>query len=124
MSVSKLIEGLKTMEEVLHAVAPEPTARDRAVWEASRLFNASWRPRLNVDATNNRDFLYLNEAKVKDLMKRLVVKFMDIEGESSIKDIVEIIVAESSSPEEMTFGLITLANTAIDDGAKFKEDEN
>lgn len=114
MSVGKLIAGLTTEEEVLHTVAPDPTPRDRAVWEASRIFHASWRPRLNPAATTNHEFLYLQESEVKALMKRLVLKFMDIEGESAIKDIVEVIVQESESPEQMIFGLVSLTDMAME----------
>ena len=112
-SVSKLIEGLSTKEEVLHAVAPDPKPRDLAVWEAASIFSRGWKPRLNAAADNNHDFLYLEEKQVKELMKRLVTNLMDVEGESSIKDVVQVIVAESKSPEEMVFSLIALADMAF-----------
>lgn len=122
-SISKLVEGLTTPEEILQAVAPDPTARDRAVWEAARLHYQNWRPRINIDADNGHDFLYLEESRVKELMKRLVVQMMDIPAESTVKEIVVKMMEESNSPEEFLFCMITLSNFAGSAGIQFLQNE-
>ena len=118
-SIAKLIEGLTTEEGVLQAVAPDPTPRDRAVWEASKLFHKDWKPKIDPDADNGHDFVGLGEVRVKELMKSLVTSMMDVGESSSVKEIIGVMLQESRTPEEFLFCMITLSNFAGESGVQF-----
>lgn len=105
MSVEKLIRGLQTKEEILQAVAPDPTPRDLAVWEAATLFSrGKWKPEVNPDATTLGEVVNLSDDESKDLRKRVVAAMMDMEGtEATAAKVIATMIGVCKSPEELAF---------------------
>lgn len=119
-SIARLIEGLTTEESVLQAVAPDTTARDRAVWEAAKIFNrGDWRPKIDVAADNGHDFVGLGEERVKELMKSLVVALMDVKDASTVREIIQAMLQQAQTPEEFLFCMVVLSNFAGQSGIQF-----
>jgi hypothetical protein len=129
MSVQRLIEGLTTAEEVLAAIAPDPTERDRAVFEAARLFYQSWKPKTVADAPSMAGYVGLEKVRVKALVKSLMVSAMDTAMEDdtegqSLKDLIENALTVAKSPEEFLFLLMMIMDFAGESGTTFTKHED
>ncbi len=127
--IDRLIEGLTTAEEVLVAVAPDPTPRDRAVFEASRLFFQTWKPKTKPEAPSLTEYVGLPKERVKELVKHIIVTSMDIEESEdgqSLKDLIETAMKVATNPEEFLFLLMMIMDFAGETGTTFtkqKDDE-
>lgn len=123
MSVEKLIRGLKTKEEILQAIAPDPTPRDLAVWEAATIFSQGrWLPVINREATSLGEVVNLTEAQSKDIRKRVVAAMMDLEGvPATAAEVIATMISVCQSPEELAFCFMLHSEYAAQSGESLFE---
>ncbi len=123
MSIEKLIRGLQTKEEILEAVAPNPSPRDLAVWEAAVLFSRGrWRPEINPEATTLGEIVNLPESEAKTLRKRVVTAMMDLDDpDATMARVISQMLSVCQSPEEVVYCFMIYSDYAARSGESLFE---